>query len=467
MASISSLGAGSGLFSADLVDQLVNAERQPALERLSLERSRTETMISAYGKLRSALEALNEPLEQLSSSEGLKAFTATASNENVAVSVDDTLASAGNYSVEVTQLAQAQSLATAAFADKDTTTVGTGTLSISVDGVATDITIDSSNNTLQGVADAINSSDAGVSAGIVDTGSGFRLVISSDESGTANAAQITVTDDDGNNTDTSGLSQFAFDGTTSNLEETVQAKDALLDINGISVSRSTNTVEDVVAGVTFELSSVGSTNVTIGEDADAVAGRVQEFVDKFNALQDVVKSVSGFNAESGQGAILSGDSTIRNIQNDLRGLLTSVVPGLENASVRILADVGITTDPTSGKLEFDSATFKDKLQEVPDEVAALFAEQDGVAGVADQAVDLVAGFLESDGIISTRTDGLNETLDRIQDDREALDLRMESLRERLVSQFSAADALIAQLQSTQNFVAQQLAALAPQPSQGS
>ncbi|SFM42473.1 flagellar filament capping protein FliD [Marinobacter zhejiangensis] len=467
MASISSLGVGSGIFSADLVDQLVAAEREPTVQRLNLKQQRTEAMISAYGALRSAIEALKAPMEALSSPDGLKAFSAVSSNESLGVTIDEAAVSRGSYSINVTQLAQAQSLASSSFADKDTTTVGTGTLTLDVGGVATEIVIDGSNNTLQGVADAINDAGAGVSAGVVDTGSGFRLVISSDETGLENAIQVSVADDDGNNTDVSGLSQFVFDGVTSNLEETVKAKDALMEINGIAISRPTNVVEDVVAGVTFTVSETGASTVRVEQDAGAVSERVQEFVDKFNALQDVISSVAGFNSASGQGGILSGDSTIRSIQSSLRGLLTTIVPGMENSDVRTLGDVGITTDPSTGKLEFDQSVFKEKLKDHPDQVTALFAEQDGVEGIAEQAVNLVTDILASDSALSNRTDGLSNALDRIQDQRDQLDLRMESLRERLVRQFTAADSLIAQLNSTGSFVLQQLAALAPQNNQNS
>jgi len=467
MASITSLGAGSGIFSADLVDQLVTAERKPVEVRLDQRQQPAQSKISAFGALRSALEALKSPMEALSSPEGLRAFTANSSNEAVTgVSIDEAQVNRGSYSLNVTQLAQAQSLASVEFADRDTTRIGTGTLTLNVGGVASDVVIDDSNNTLEGMASAINEANAGVSAGIVDTGAGYRLVLSSDETGTENAVQVTVSNDgDGSNTDMNGLSQFAFDGTTSNLTETVQAKDAMLEVNGIAITRSSNTVEGVVDGVTFDLKSLGTSSVTVGRDPDAVAERVQEFVDKFNALQDVIKRQSGFNAETGKGGVLSGDSTIRGIQSDLRGLLTTIPEGLENSSVRMLADVGITTDPSSGKLEFDQARFKEQLEADPAAVSALFAEKDGVDGIATRTLDRLDRFLDSKGVLSSRTDGLNETLSRIETQREQLELRIQSYRERLVSQFSAADSLIAQLNSTGDYISQQLAAIAPKPSQ--
>lgn len=467
MASITSLGAGSGIFSSELLDQLVNAERKPTEARLDQRQQRTETRISAYGAIRSAMEEMRASMEKLSNPEGMKAFSSSSSNESVAgVSVDALEASRGSYSLNVTQLAQSQSLASGAFADRDTTTVGSGTLTLDVGGVTTDITVDGSNNTLEGLAASINDANAGVSAGVVDTGSGFRLVLSAEESGIENSVKVSVTDDDGNNTDTNGLSQFVFNDTTSNLEETVAARDAQLEVNGIAVSRPTNTVEGVVDGVTFDLKSEGTSTVKIERDADAVAENVQAFVDKFNAFQDMVDKVSGFDPESGEGSVLTGDSTIRNIQSDLRRMLTEIPPGLEDSPVRMLADVGIKTDPSTGKLEFDQARFKEQLDAHPEAMTALFAEKDGVEGIAERTVNVVSNFLASDGALAARTEGLNGDLEKIQEQRDRLELRLEALEERLFNQFSAADSLIAQLNNTGDFVSQQLAALAPQGNQG-
>ncbi|EON93880.1 flagellar biosynthesis filament capping protein [Marinobacter lipolyticus SM19] len=466
MASITSLGAGSGIFSNDLVNQLVNAERAPTEQRLNQKQSLTEAKISAYGNIRSALEALRTPMEKLSTIEGMRAFTGTSSNEAVAgVSIDPSIANRGSYSLDVKQLAQAQSLASGVFADRDTTTVGTGTLTLNVGGVATDITVDGTNNTLEGMAASINEANVGVSASVVDTGSGFRLVMSAEDTGVDNAIQVSVADNDGNNTDGAGLSQFVFDGTASNMEETVQAKDAILDVNGIEITRSSNTVEGVIEGVTFDVKSIGTSTVKVEQDPEAVAGRVQEFVDKFNALQDVIQKFSGFNEASGQGGVLSGDSTVRGIQSELRRMLTTIPQGLEDSPIRMLADVGIKTDPSTGKLEFDQDVFKEQLEAYPEAMTALFAEKDGVEGIAERMVNVASDFIASDGALANRTDGLNRTLESIQDQRDRLDLRIASYEERLIRQFSAADSLIAQIQSNGNFVAQQLAALAPQNNQ--
>lgn len=652
MANISALGIGSGVLNSDLVDQLVEAERAPKENRLDTRTQKAELLISAYGTLKSAITELRLPMRQLSAPDNLKAFSATSSNEDVSVTVDSTKASRGTYNVNVLSLAQSQSLASSTFADRDSTSVGTGSFTISSGDKSATLTIDGSNNTLQGLADEINEAGIGVSAGVIDTGSGFRLVLSSEETGEANAISVSVTDDDGNNDDAAGLSQFVFNDTTQNMQETIAAKDARVEINGIEITRSTNSFTDVIDGLSFEAKAEGVTStIKVEQDFGAVADRVGAFVEKFNALQTTIKGLSGFNAETGQGGILSGDTTIRSIQAQLRNVLGRVVPGLENASIRTLADVGITTDYETGGLSFDRAKFEEQLKKNPDDVTALFAEQgrtssvdveflgsgsgttrgnyainitqaatqggvlgdsalaDGVVidgtndeieftvdgstnftiqlsqqtyasaadlvaeiqsqidsnsalnaagqsvrvgldsngvlqftsgafgsnsnvsilsvengaalglsaktgtlgkdvagtvngqeatgdgrvltvtgaggakgmqlqvagykdgdlgrvnfieGIGEQAVNLVTDIVGADGILDAKTDSLSRDLERIQEERIRLEDRIASYRERLVSQFTAADSLISQLNSTGDYLTQQLAALAPQ-----
>jgi flagellar hook-associated protein 2 len=656
MANISSLGIGSGVLTSDLVDQLVKAERAPADNRFTRKTEQSEAMLSAYGKLRSAITELRLPMRQLSSADNLKAFSATSSNEDIGVSVNSAKASRGSYSLDVTSLATAQALASQdVFADRDTTSVGEGKLTIAVGDKTANITIDSSNNSLQGLANAINDAGVGVSAGVIDTGNGFQLVLSADETGTANAVSITATESDGTNTDDTGLSRFAFNADmaeNAGFSQTIAANDAVMKINGIEVTRSTNNFENVIDGLSFDIKDIGTSTVKVSQDVGAVTDRVQGFVEKFNALQVTIDSLAGFNAEAGVGSLLTGDSTVRALQSQLRQVLTGVVPGLENANVRSLADVGIKTDPNTGALEFDRSIFETQLKNNPDDVTALFAEQgrttdgqvefvrsglstqpgrydinvtqaatrgqltagsalassvdvtgtndefaltvngettvnlkltqgtgvtaqalvddiqaqlnsnaalsasgesvqvsldsdnklvftsgkygsesnvsissqedanafgltgasgtagqnvagtiggkvaegDGqvlflgsgsgpasglqvrilgdqtgargsinfVQGLGKNTVDLVNSFVGIDGALASRTSSLNRDLREIQENQIKLDARIESYRERLVKQFSAADSLISQLNSTRDFVTQQLEALAPQ-----
>ncbi len=387
MAGISSVGIGSGVLTSDLIDQLVAAERQTADNRLDFNQQRSEALLSAYGTLKSAVTELRLPMRQLSSPENLKSFSASSSSDDVAVTLDSTKASRGNYTVKVDSLAQSQSLASGIFTDKDATSIGTGSITLNVGGESKTITVDGSNNTLQGLANAINDAGVGATAGVVDTGSGFRLVLSSEETGIDNAIEITVNDSDGDNADTAGLSQFAFNSTDSNLTETVAAQDAVVQVNGITISRPTNTIENVIDGLSFEVKAEGVTStVKVEQDTGAVADRVATFVEKFNTLQDTIKALAGYNSTTQQGGLLSGDATVRTIQSQMREVLTRVVPGLEDASVRTLADVGITTDYKTGALTFDREEFEAQLKKNPDDVTALFAEQ---GRASDEQIEFV------------------------------------------------------------------------------
>ncbi|WP_323752017.1 flagellar filament capping protein FliD [Marinobacter sp.] len=397
MASISSLGIGSGVLTSDLVDQLVEAERAPTDARLTQKTTEAEALISAYGTLRSAVTELRLPMQMLSSQENLTAFSASSSNEDIGVTVDSATASRGTYSVEVTSLAGAQALASRdVFADRDSTSVGQGTLTLSVGDNTVDVVIDDSNDTLQGLANAINDADAGVSAGVIDTGNGFQLVFSADESGTTNAVSISVSgDSEGTATDHQGLSRFAFNTSMdadSGLQETITATDAVMSINGVEITRSSNSFENVIDGLSFNIAETGSSVINVEQDYESVADRVQGFVDQFNALQSTIDGLAGYNADAGVGGLLTGDSTVRSIQNQLRDVLTRIVPGLENSSVRSLADVGVTTDFETGGLELDRDTFIEQLKANPDDVTALFAEQ---GRTTDSQVEFVRSGLDT------------------------------------------------------------------------
>jgi len=377
--SVSSIGIGSGVLTSDLIDQLAEAERAPTELRLDRKEEEVQAELSAVGLLRSALTDLRLPARTLSNPDALQELTADSSSGNVGVSVSSG-AALGQYSVEVTELAQAHSISTGTFVDKNVTTLGTGTLSVKVGDVTKNITIDGSNNTLEGIASAINDDDdLALNASVIDTGSGFVLVFAAQNSGTENAVEITVTDSDGDSTDALGLSQLSFNGTTSHLTESVIAKDAEFTVNGIPITRQNNTISDVIEGVTFNLS--GKTDgspatVTVSQDSDKVVERIQSFVDAFNEVRTVINELTQFDPDNlGTSGILLGDSTVRAVNNQLRSVLAQVIPGLEGSSIRSLSEVGISTSKDTGLLSFSDTTFKQKLAESPDDVIALFAEQ--------------------------------------------------------------------------------------------
>lgn len=379
MPNITSVGIGSGVLTSDLIDKLATAEREPTELRLGRREEEINAKLSAFGKLKSAVTELRLPARSLGNPASMQELTLTSSNAAVSGSLSSS-AKAGTYSLEVTKLATSHSIASGAYADSNTTQIGTGSLNIVVGTASVNIAIDTSNNTLDGIAEAINAqSSLNVTASVVNNGSGYQLVVSSNKTGAANAIEINVTDDDTFDTDNSGLSVLAFNATQKNLTEPVVAQDAEILYNGIPITRSSNTVDDLIGGVTLNLNSanVGSAaTITIGQDSAKVADRVGEFVDKFNDLKSLLGELTAYDpSDPTKTGVLLGDSTVRGMNQQLRSVLSSVVPGLENSSVRSLVDVGISTNKDTGVVEFNRSTFLEALSKHPDDVTALFAEQ--------------------------------------------------------------------------------------------
>ncbi|RMF18481.1 MAG: flagellar capping protein [Gammaproteobacteria bacterium] len=377
MANITSIGIGSGVLTSDLIDKLAAAEREPTEKRLDAKEEEINAKLSDMGRIQSALTDLRISSRVLAQPEAVNARTATSSSGSISVTASES-AALGSYSIDVTQLATNHSLSSAVVADADTTTLGTGTLDITVNGVTKSITIDNTNNTLQGIANAINGeSGLAVSASVLNTGTGYQLLLTSENSGADNAISIAVTDNDGNSTDTNGLSQFRFDATQKNLTENVAAKDLNLTLNGIAITRSSNTVDDLLGGLSFTFTGTtgGPATVQVTQDADQVVERVQDFVDKYNALKEIINEVTDFDLSTGEGGTLLGNSAIRTIETQVRNTLSQPVQGLESAQVRALSELGITSDRTTGLLTLDESTLKSKLAAAPDDVTALFADQ--------------------------------------------------------------------------------------------
>jgi flagellar hook-associated protein 2 len=380
MANISSVGIGSGVLTSDLIDKLVAAERAPTEARLDAKEEDITTELSVFGQIQSSItdlrlasRSLADPslFRQWSVSSGSTAFSAVADNDAVA----------GNYTLEVSDLATAHSLSTGIFADADATQVGTGTLSFTIAGVTTEIDIDGTNNTLNGIAAAINENEElAVNASVIYTAGGYQLVLTSEDTGVDNAMQIAVTDTgDGNNTDALGLSRLSYTAGGLNLTENQSALDASFSLNGIAITRSSNTIDDVLSGVTLTLSGTNAGSpaaLVIAQDSTTVIEKVEEFVDKYNALNELIREHTQFNPDdASQNGVLLGDSSTRSIFNRIQGLLGQSIAGLAGSSVQSLAEVGIATDKDDGSLTFNSTTFASKFNADPESVEALFADQ--------------------------------------------------------------------------------------------
>ena len=397
---ISATGLGSGLDIEGLVTQLVSAERMPIEQRIFRTERNLTADISALGTLKSSLSDLQASAAAVKSTATYSQRNATSSDTTkVSVSAADA-AVLGSYNVEVSSLATTHSVAIRNQFSSLTETVGTGTLTftfgttgytahasdntsdaydsfVAKAGVASQaVTIDGTNNTLAGLRDAINEADIGVSAAIVNQGSAYRLLLSSDASGAENSIQISVTDSgDSNNTDSNGLSRLAFNASagTANAYQTTAGADAAFKINGLSLSSTTNTVTSAVDGLTINLLATTTAPVTtsVADNAAGIKAAINGFVKGYNDFVTKVDGLTAFDATSGVKGPLLGDFTTRTITGQLRTTLSAAAAGYVGAYSR-MAEIGVALS-SKGKLEVNDKVLSSALKNNFDDVAAVLA----------------------------------------------------------------------------------------------
>jgi flagellar hook-associated protein 2 len=470
MPTLSAPGVGSGLDVNSLVSQLMAVERQP-LAVLDSRQAGYKSKLSAYGQISGALSALQTAAQALSTPDKFTAFKTSVSDDKVLTATAGTAAVAGSYSVEVSALAQAQMLTRGGFASSSEV-VGSGTLKIEIGSygaggftpnpnrTATDITIDPTKQTLTDIRAAINASGAGVSATIVNGVAGSQLFITANDPGLANSIRISTTDADGNNSDDAGLSKLAFDkGGSANLTEAKPAADALLKINGIDVVSSTNVVSGALDGLTLNLQKTNAgapITVAVAKDNAPTKTKIETFVKAYNDLNKLVRDLTVSDPTARTAGPLSGDSAARSVQTQLRALFNAPVSGA--AGVSRLPDVGITFQ-RDGSLAIDSSKLEAALNDPNKQVGALFVEANGVKGYAAQLAGAIDGMIGVDGVISSRTDGINHSLRDIDKRRTVMEDRLIETEKRLRAQYTALDAALARMQGLSSYLTQQLGAL--------
>jgi flagellar hook-associated protein 2 len=434
------------------VQQLVQAEAGPKTLRLNTEEAKVQAKLSALGTLRSALASFQGTVATLKDSAKFQGRSVSVSTPDFLSATTNATAVPGTYSIEVQQLAAAHKLQSTSFASA-AAVVGTGTLSITIDQQHYEVVIGPASETLGGIAAAINSSAAGskVVATVINGTGESRLTLTARASGTANAISTI--------TQSGGLAALTYPPSPAGLTETQAAANAEALIDGVPVTSSTNTISGAIAGVELTLVKPNALNettvVSVGYDRAAARKTIDDFVKSYNVIVDAIKNVAGYNAETREGGPLFGDAGVRNIVGQLRRELTSNVTGL-SGEFDMLAEIGVTAD-LSGKLTVNSTKLDTAFSADFDAIGELFAAKN--VGVAVKLDKLLAPYLDSSGILDSRSAGLKTSIDDINERRAALSTRLEALHVRYTKQFNALDSLLSQLQGTSNFLSQQLSRL--------
>jgi flagellar hook-associated protein 2 len=481
MASVSSIGIGSNLGLSELLANLEKSERVP-LTLLENQATSYQAKLSAFGTLKSVLSAYQAAAKKLADASTFGAAKTVVGTPDVLTATASSTAVPGSYSVNVSSLAQAQSIVGKNVASQ-TAAIGTGTITFEfgsrqgfneTTGAYTDplgftpdaartktVTIAAGDNSLQGVRDAVNKANIGVTASIVNDGSGtpYRLVFTSNTTGEASSMRISSSD--------AALGDVvAFDPTVavqpSGSQETIRATNAKLKINGIDIVSQSNTVADAAQGVTLTLNKLGTTSLSVSRDTDAMKSAIQGFVTAYNNIQSTAKSLSNFDTDSETSAALNGDATLRGIQTKLRAMLN--VPQSDgNGGAIMLSDIGVSFTK-DGTLTVNDTKLDKALKENLGGVTAMFSSTTGTGGYGKQITDVIDGMNATEGVLSVATDGITQSLKDLEDKYDATEARIETTIARYRTQFTQLDILVNQMTQTSNYLTQQFASLGNQSS---
>lgn len=458
MASISSVGIGSGLDVKSIVSQLVELEKKP-LDTLKLKAAAVTAKVSAFGQIKSLVSTLQDTISKLASVTGWNGVKATSSNASVTVSaLGGTLPNA--FTVEVQRLAQAQAQSSG-LVPKDGA-VGAGTLSLQLGswsddhatftaGTSSPVSVAvSASDTVADVASKINGANAGVTATVLSDASGQRLLLRSKSTGEEFGFQLSATDSDGNDSDASGLSRLTAGSTVTQYGLNAQAT-----INGAAVSSATNTFDNTVSGVTFVATAVTTSpaELTISRDTDAMKANLEAFVTAYNAVNDILNEGTTYDATAKTAGLLQGDSAAVTLQNTLRTALQSVTAGGAFAQ---LSDIGISV-LRGGDLEIDSTKLTKSLQN-PDALKNLFrgTDDDLADGFAEKFKAVTQSLLSVDGFFATKDASLAKAAKSNTAEQDAVTKKAANLETRLNARYAALDAQMASLNALNAYITQQV-----------
>jgi flagellar hook-associated protein 2 len=427
-------GIGSNIDTEGIVTGLVSASSGP-LSALKSRAAATKAAVSTLSEIGSLLGKLKTAAEGLADVQTARSMKATTTGTGVAVTVNGN-AAPGSYSIDVLALAKEYRSYTDGFSSSTNALGQSGSLNIKVGSAdAVGIAINAGDS-LNAIVDKINSSGLRVSASLLFDGTEHRMQLRGLDSG--DAAAVTVTGTTLGLTDVDNFVQ--------------QAQDSHIEIDGISVKRSTNQVTGAIPGVTLALSAKTTESVALSVDSDpeGLATKLKSMVDAYNAVIDKVHSTAGFGAVKGQNPVLSGDSTLRAMTSRMSNVALSVVSGA--GKFETLGSIGLSLGK-DGKMSLDSAKLTAAIGSDAASVSAVLAGVGSGNGVMDIVRDMVTGFTDpTKGLLEMREEGLQSRAksldDRVGREQERLDRYAEMLRK----QFTAMDGVVAGNYSTLDYL---------------
>ncbi|MGO4998500.1 flagellar filament capping protein FliD [Oceanisphaera sp. W20_SRM_FM3] len=443
MAGLSIPGVGSGFPVQQFVDATVDAERVPKENAIKRKQSNVDVQISAYASIKKELDAFQKSLKDLTAKDAFQTRSVALSTEGFLTSKVDKNAVAGSYDISVVTLAKADKVGSGYLADgvssKDN--IGAGSLTLGMGGKAFTVNIDAEKSSLADIAQAINQADdnTGVRATVVTDDLGSRLVLFGDKTGTENKIEINA-----------GAGDFGDIFATGQLDNIQPAVDAVIKVDGATVTRGSNEISDVIAGVTLNLDKVSTTDdpsitLTIANDKKSVTENLKSFVESYNKIVGTTKKLSSYDAENKKAGPLNGDSLLRAISTQLRDAMGEQVEGA-SSSLKSLSDLGITTK-RDGTLEIDNKILDNHIANNFDGIGRLF---DGDSGLANKLDTMLEGFTGRGGTITTKKESLDLQAGKFTQQRLDLDERMGKFELRVMKQFNAMDSMIANMNNQMN-----------------
>ena len=445
---VNTLGAGSGIDVKGLAQSLVDAEKTPKKERIDEKIAKTEARISGYGFVKSELRALQQAFGKLNDASEFNSIKPSTTQPSAFGITASSTAEAGSYSIEVVQTALAQRTASSTFADRTTSLNGGAAFSLNLDiGGVSKGTIEVVTPTPAGMVSAINTAKLGVTAQLINTGNGHQIVLTG-ETGVANSFSMSTT---GTNP-SDPVSTITFS------QSLQTATDASLKVNGLTVTRSTNTVNDVIDGVTLELFAKTAVNadntplaarLDLNRDTAGIKDNIKGLVTAYNDFEETLKILGDRGSEVEEfGGVLAGESLLQSVRSQVRAMITnnSSTPG---TTIKAARDVGLSID-RFGKLTLDEAKLDAALQNNFAQVSTMFTADTSnqsiystaPAGLAGEAINSIEKMLLSTGLIDTQTRNAAAQIVKHKEDLKILDERMEKLMTRYMSQFSVMDSIV-------------------------